>query len=264
MDEVIGTYFSINKNLAVRRQLKFRLLSYNIHKGLHHLHRQAILGEIKKAIHLTEADIVCLQEICGAHPKDEVLWSSSQFEFIADKVWYHYAYGKNAVYSSGHHGNAVLSKFPISSWQNINVSNHPFERRGLLYAKVEMLPIEKVIHIICIHLDLTEWGRVRQIKKMIEMIKANIPENEALIIAGDFNDWTQKASNLLNSSLSLSEAHKVNKGHYARTFPSWFPILPLDRVYFRGLEIQNCQVLRGSPWSRLSDHNALVVDMEIY
>ncbi len=50
----------------------------------------------------------------GVHPVDmppEEL--DSQFAFLADEIWPHFAYGKNAIYSAGHHGNAILSKHPI-------------------------------------------------------------------------------------------------------------------------------------------------------
>ena len=37
-------------------------------------------------------------------------------------MWSDYAYGRNAVYPEGHHGNAVLSRFPIEHYQNLDVS----------------------------------------------------------------------------------------------------------------------------------------------
>jgi len=40
----------------------------------------------------------------GAHP---------QHEFLAHESWLHHAYGKNSVYDSGHHGNAILSRYPF-------------------------------------------------------------------------------------------------------------------------------------------------------
>ena len=43
----------------------------------------------------------------------------------------------------------------------------------------------------------------------------------------------------------------------ARTFPSIFPVLRLDRIYVRGFSVIEASVQRGAPWSLLSDHLAL-------
>ena len=54
-----------------------------------------------------------------------------QYEVLADGVWTQHAYGRNAVYPNGHHGNAVLSKFPIVHHENRDVSVGKHEQRGL-------------------------------------------------------------------------------------------------------------------------------------
>ena len=55
------------------------------------------------------------------------------YEFLADSIWPQFAYGRNAVYPKGHHGNAVLSKFPIVRYENHDVSIGGPEKRGLLH-----------------------------------------------------------------------------------------------------------------------------------
>ena len=44
------------------------------------------------------------------------------------------AYGMNAVYPHGHHGNAILSRWTIDQFTNHDVSDHALEKRGLLHA----------------------------------------------------------------------------------------------------------------------------------
>ena len=75
---------------------------------------------------LVGADVVFLQEVLGAAPpphgaRGEKV-TTPQYEFLADSIWQQYAYGRNAVYPNGHHGNAVLSKFPIVRTSNHDVS----------------------------------------------------------------------------------------------------------------------------------------------
>src|SRR5687767_3184071 len=116
---------------------EFRVLSYNIHKGFS-MDRRLVLSAIKEAIQSTKAEIVFLQEVIGEHSKHAKRVSDwpedSHFEFLADSIWEHFAYGKNAVYTEGHHGNAILSRRPITFWENIDISNNRLERRGLLHA----------------------------------------------------------------------------------------------------------------------------------
>src|SRR6185437_4205700 len=120
--------------------MRLRVLTYNMHKGFCFYSRQYVLHELREAIRTVNADLVFLQEVMGFHPAHAAaeMELDSQFEFLADEIWTHYAYGKNAVYSEGHHGNAILSKYPIRSYDNINVSTNPLEKRGLLHAKIEI------------------------------------------------------------------------------------------------------------------------------
>ena len=103
-----------------------KVLTYNIHKGFDRRNREFVLHEIREHLHLADVDIVFLQEIQGRHYHHENRVSGwpgvSQFEFLADSLWPHYAYGKNAIYDKGHHGNAILSKHPFVSWENVNLS----------------------------------------------------------------------------------------------------------------------------------------------
>ena len=101
-----------------------KVLTYNIHKGFNSTNRQFILHDIKESIRQVDADLIFLQEIHGERNISKNRFddwpSNNQFEFLADEVWHHHAYAKNAIYKSGHHGNAILSKYPIVEWENID------------------------------------------------------------------------------------------------------------------------------------------------
>jgi len=239
-----------------------RILSYNIHKGFS-MSRRYVLDSIKEAIHTTHADLVFLQEIVGEnsrHSRKHANWpKNTQFEFLADSIWTHYAYGKNAVYIDGHHGNAILSKHPIIAWENLDISNNRFERRGLLHATIQPLTASSdPIHAICVHLDLFEGGRARQLKRIIKRIQQNVPTEAPLILAGDFNDWRELASPILCSELGVTEAHMSTHGKHAASFPAWFPFLRLDRIYLRGFTALEARCFTEPPWDSLSDHGALL------
>jgi endonuclease/exonuclease/phosphatase family metal-dependent hydrolase len=244
-----------------------RVLSYNIHKGFSSGNRRFILGKIRESIRLVHADLVFLQEVQGEHEVHRTSvkdWpKASQFEFLADETWPHFAYGKNAVYDFGHHGNALLSKYPITFWENIDVSTNRFESRGLLHAKIAVPEEEQPVHAICVHLGLRENDRGIQIRRICERIQSHVPHSEPVIIAGDFNDWRGRATAPLRNTLGASEAFEQLRGSHARTFPSWLPALRLDRVYFRGLEAKKVELLMAKPWNELSDHAALSVEFVV-
>lgn len=218
---------------------------------------------MREAIRASQADVVFLQEVLGdhqGHAKRVLSWPGPQLEFLADRVWNYAAYGKNAVYSDGHHGNAILSKFPIRSWENINISNHRFESRGLLHAEIDVP--SGPIHLLNVHLDLTGIGRKRQFHRIATRIQSAIPDSAPLILAGDFNDWSVEASQVFEDDLALIEAHKTVHGTHAKTFPSMWPFLKLDRVYVRGFKPLSARTLAGEPWSNLSDHCAIETLLE--
>lgn len=238
-----------------------RILSYNIHKGFSVANRRFVLDGIKEAIHLVQPDLVFLQEVIGEHRihKEEIDgWpDGSQFEYLAGDVWSHVAYGKNKIHSDGHHGNALISKYPILSWENIDVSTGSYERRGVLCATVEIPGWGVPLRCFCVHLGLKLSSRALQLEQIGKQIESITGEHDPLIIAGDFNDWSLRASPALQKTSQLKEAHKTLHGHHPRTFPSWLPLLQLDRIYYRNLRPLEADVLTGEPWRKLSDHAAL-------
>ena len=243
-----------------------RLLTYNIHKGWSLLNRQFVLERMRLLIREAEADVVFLQEVQGEHREHAQRqrdWPAQpQFEFLADTLWPHFAYGRNALYDAGHHGNAILSRFPFVAYENIDVSNHRFEQRGLLHGVVEMPGLPRALHLICLHLDLSERGRLRQAERICERVAAHVPPEAPLVIAGDFNDWRGSVGRTLELRLGLTDAHKAVHGQHARTFPSAFPLLRLDRIYLRGLRPRAAACPDGGQWRTLSDHCPLLAEVE--
>lgn len=234
-----------------------RILTYNIHKGFTAGNRQFVLQQIKEGIETIQADLVFLQEVIGeneTHSSKVKNWpTNSQFEYLADQTWSHFAYGKNAIYQEGHHGNAILSKFPIKSWSNDDIST-AMERRGLLHVELVVPGSKLPVHAFCIHFGLFEKDRKNQILKLAQKISNTVPARAPLIIAGDFNDWRENASDLLLEKLNLKEVFLNTSGKHAATFPAWLPFLALDRVYYKNLECASAFALRSGIWSGLSDH----------
>lgn len=240
---------------------KLHIATYNIHKGFSGLGQRLIVHEQRDCLHNLNADIVFLQEVVGHHSKHASRYSGwpegGQHEFFAGTIWSDSIYGKNAVYESGHHGNAILSRYPIVSWENEDISTHRFESRGLLHCEINIPNWEENLHCICVHLGLFKQGRKTQLKAIKKRIKKLIPSHAPLVIAGDFNDWHEMTGPVLANTLDLIEVFEQTKGRVARSFPSMLPILRLDRIYVRGFHIENSFVHQQRPWLTTSDHTAL-------
>lgn len=244
-----------------------KILTYNIHKGFSASNLRFILHDIKNSLRHIDADVVFLQEIHGDRNITKNRFddwpNNNQFEFLADEVWPHHAYGKNAIYKSGNHGNAILSKYPFIKWENIDVSIMKSASRSLLHGTIQIPDSEKKIHVICVHLGLFERERENQISTLSKRISSHVPADEPLIIAGDFNDWRGRAEHYLHDNLNVKEVFKDGHGAHAPTFPAWFPVLSMDRIYFRGLEVIDDSYLHGQPWRRLSDHTPLMAEFKL-
>lgn len=241
-----------------------KVLTYNIHKGFSTTNKHFILHDIKQALQEIGADIVFLQEIQGEHTEKQnriINWPDEpQLEFLADEIWPHHAYGKNAIYEAGHHGNAILSKYPFTRWENINVSDRSYASRSLLHGVIDVPGYTKPLHVICVHLGLFERERKGQFELLCQRIDSHVPHDEPLIIAGDFNDFWRRAERYLHDSLNLTEVFKEMTGSHARSFPAWLPVIHTDRIYYRGIQPTHCGRLTSHPWRRLSDHIPLTAN----
>lgn len=240
--------------------MTLKIATYNIHKGFSHFNRRVVLHELRDRLRELDADIVFLQEVQGEHTAHAGRYQNypacAQHEFIAEEVWPHCAYGKNAVYEAGHHGNAILSRFPIVQSLNIDVSAHRFESRGLLHCEIGLAERQHV-HCLCVHFGLFAKGRQMQTGDLIEYVRDRIPLDAPLIIAGDFNDWRNQISRTIASELGVHDVFHLHSGRPARSYPAGLPLLRLDRIYVRGFSVLQSEVHVGGDWQRLSDHAAL-------
>ena len=240
--------------------MRLRILSYNIHKGIGSgLRDQKKLPLIRDALHEIQPDIALLQEVTYRHKGP----THSQTEFLAKGLWPHFTYGKNDIYSRGHHGNAVLSKFPILSSENIDISSSRIERRGILHTTLQIPQLKNPLHILCTHLGLFEFDRKVQIETLSKRILAHTDDNGPLIMGGDFNDWREKSTDRLAKSTGLNEIFVTLTKAHAKTFPVWMPVLRLDRIYFRGVKAVSATRLTSSPWNTLSDHAAILAAFDL-
>lgn len=278
-----------------------RIVSYNIHKGRSATGSRESLSQLRLGLYGLHPDLLFLQEVQGRNERQSIL--HAQHESLSAALGMDYCYGCNVVHPQTDHGNALLSRYDILSYENQDISDHKLEQRGLLHATI-MVDGTKV-HCLVVHLGLFAGGRTRQIMALVERIKRMVPADAPMIIAGDFNDWTNRLAPLFVQQLGLYEVFAVSpqglatrsmplhhtvrrlgrgfrqRGGVAgsvhelgvnglarmtpppRTFPSAFPWLRLDRIYQRGFAVRKARVLHGLPWRQLSDHSPIFAELEL-
>jgi endonuclease/exonuclease/phosphatase family metal-dependent hydrolase len=268
--------------------MKLRVATYNIHKGVMGLRPKVRIHDVRVALNAIDADIVFLQEV---QDRNERLArrlgypEGTQLDYLCTGSYLHRAYGMNAVYPHGHHGNAIVSRHTIGVFLNHDISDHVLEKRGLLHAVSQVAgrqgPLE--IHLINTHFGLIKRSRVRQAAFLVDFVRSEVPADAPLIIAGDFNDWQRAADEVLHDELDVVEAaaefnrrqrrprlmdrllpwREPKRAPVARTYPSVMPWLMLDRIYVRGFHVHDVRVPKGLEWSQRSDHMPLIADLEV-
>jgi endonuclease/exonuclease/phosphatase family metal-dependent hydrolase len=250
---------------------RLRVATYNIHKGVRGMgpRKRLEIHNLALGVEALDADMVFLQEVRLFNHRDarrfDRTWygwpEQSQAEYLAPEG-YDVAYRTNAITRDGEHGNALLSRWPLGeAIGHHDVSDHRFEQRGLLHGVVNWQGA--TVHAVVAHLGLSHGSRVRQVQRLADFVKREVPADALLIVGGDFNDWGERLDPQLEACGLKRAAERGVPNRRVLTFPSRVPLFALDRLYVRGLRCRASFAPRGQVWARMSDHLPLVVDLEL-
>ena len=236
-----------------------RVATYNIHKcvGIDRRYSPERIAAVVKEL---EVDVIALQEVvCHS---DRGL-REHQAEFLARAVGMEFCFGENRKHYGGDYGNVVLSRFPIASFHNHDISVYRREPRGCLWAEI-VLPDETVIHFANLHLGTSFFERRHQVRKlMASHVLDDSTFDGRRVIAGDFNEWINGLATQLFKARFNSIDPKLHLGTL-RTFPGIAPLLHLDHIYFDDAFMLRKASLHKSRKSLLaSDHLPIVAELEI-
>ncbi len=158
-------------------EMDLRVMTYNIHHGISaagHMDLDAIASVIEES----GAQIIGLQEVDKRFIRTLF---RDQVKELAQKLNMYYCFGETFNILGAEYGNAVLSKFPITSVNNLQLDSTG-EPRGIISAAVDVNG--KVINFLVTHLSLSKNLRnvqIQQIKRYLDLLE------DEVILVGDLN-----------------------------------------------------------------------------
>ncbi len=194
-----------------------------------------------------KADIIALQEVLRPFDQEDPL------EQLAEALHLHLAFVATRVHRRGEIGNAILSRWPITSIFSLDLTHGRMERRSAVAAR--FMGAAGPLNIVSTHLALVDRTRARQVRSLLEHPQLQGPS----VLLGDMNAWRRcEATRTLERELV---GHDLRT--WPRTFPAARPVLALDRVYVRGVQMRDLEAHDSPAARRASDHLPIVARVRL-
>jgi endonuclease/exonuclease/phosphatase family metal-dependent hydrolase len=248
--------------------MRLRVVSYNIHRAIG-VDRRFRPDRIVAILGYLAADVVMLQEVDEGAPRSREMDLAR--ELARDLGYRHVAVGHNVTLRKGRYGNATLSRWPIRRERNIDLTVGLRKRRGCQHTRLLIQSPagrQHRVEVFNLHLGLSAREREQQVDVLARSRELSaLPERVACVIAGDFNDWRSRIQPRFEHDLGFRSANGGYSGaeRTLKTYPSFFPQGPLDRIYFRGpFRLLAARQCRLGLCRVASDHLPLVADLELH
>ena len=235
-----------------------RVATYNIHKcvGIDRRYSPERIGDVLREL---EADVIALQEVVCHSDRGQ---REHQAEFLAEQLSMDFCFGENRKHYGGDYGNVILSRLPIASFQNYDISITQREPRGCLRAELETEG--SVIHFMNLHLGTSFFERRKQVHKLLADHVIDDPVFKGRrIVAGDFNEWLSGLTTRLFRSNFKSVDPRLHLGR-TRTYPGILPLVHLDHIYFDdSIKLRTASIHRSRRALVASDHLPIVAEFDV-
>lgn len=197
-----------------------RVMSYNIHHGTDK-DEVNTLQEMGEFIKDSDADLVGLQEVDSLCNRSEQV---DQMKELAEITGMYYAFQRHFEYDGGAYGLGILSRFPIVSQQNDQITSIKNGEKGslALLSTVISLPGGKEVKFATVHFALDQSTRLIQARESLGFLDSKLP----VILTGDFNaEPNSEEMELLASSYNMTDTTLKN------TFPAGNPSKKIDYIW---------------------------------
>jgi endonuclease/exonuclease/phosphatase family metal-dependent hydrolase len=143
--------------------IRFRVATYNIHK-CRGFDRRTSPERINAVIEELQAEILCLQEVVDA-PGGPRIFDQAR-EIAKAFPEYSWCFGSNRALRGGNYGNMTLTRFPIRSWRNHDLTHGKREERGVLQVDIP-IGTNQALHVFNIHLGTSYTERRSQAARLL-------------------------------------------------------------------------------------------------
>lgn len=218
------------------------IATYNIHSCIG-VDRRYDPDRVAAVLRELGADIIGLQEIEMRHRRGAL----DQRAYFAAATGLQAVPGATSRDHRGRFANALLTRYPVRAVRHIDLSVAGYEPRSAIDA--ELAVDGRRLRVVVTHLGLRATERRQQIHRLLAALAAAPGAAEAMVVMGDLNEWRGRrgAIPVLDRRLGRAPAR--------RTFPSWLPVLALDRIYAAGAASLRAVAVHRSPLARIaSDH----------
>jgi endonuclease/exonuclease/phosphatase family metal-dependent hydrolase len=226
----------------------FTIATYNVHKCVG-LDRRRDPRRVAGVIRELQADVIGLQEVDN---RSGGARESAQMDFLAKETGYEAVPGPTIKVSNGHYGNALLTRWPVVENRGIDLCFSCREPRGAIGATLSIHNIP--VRVIVTHLGLSLEERRFQIRRLVNFLEER--SDLLTVLLGDINEW-------FPVSWGLRQIHrKLGKSPTLLSFPSWRPLLGLDRIWVKPREAMRKIRVHRTKLSRIaSDHLPVVAEL---
>jgi endonuclease/exonuclease/phosphatase family metal-dependent hydrolase len=193
-------------------------------------------------------DVIALQEVLRPFEEEDPLPG------IANALGLYLAFVSTRVHRRGELGNAILSRWPLTSVFALDLSFSRLEQRSAIAAQFAR-DVSRV-SIVATHLALVDRTRQRQVHELLDHPQLQGPT----VLLGDMNAWRRcPATRRLEDELTQLHHNTA----WPPTFPAARPVLALDRVYARGARVARVRTHSSDAARRASDHLPVVATVDL-
>jgi endonuclease/exonuclease/phosphatase family metal-dependent hydrolase len=244
----------LDGTVAADEAARLRVLTYNIHHGAG-VDGKLDLERIAAVIRSASPDVVALQEVDQGTMRTNGVKQAEELSRLTDMQA---VFGKNIDYEGGDYGNAVLTKLPMQSHENVALPtfDDDGEQRGLLIVELGT-PSGEPIVFVSTHLDHRPPDDERMMSAHIINNRLS-REERPIILAGDLN-----ATGDSRVLARLSEKWQNASDEETATVPVGKPRRQIDYVLFRPANRWRVVEVSVLDERVASDHRPLLAVLEL-
>ena len=158
----------------------------------------------------------------GLHPREKKL---HQLDYFAHITGMKAVAGPTIRRADIEFGNALLTRREIIHVRFHDVTVVRRQPRGVIDA--EIVCDGKIIRVLVTHFGLALNERRRQAQALLKILRQPKASYALTLVIGDINEWRPRGFALYSLNSHLGKAPSL------RTFPSFFPVFALDRIWVK-------------------------------